>query len=234
TACGGGGTKDSTGAGASGGAPRTIVAQTGNQGTPKKGGRANAVVNSSQQYLSMDPAATGQQYAHFGNHSILMNEHLLTFDWDDPARFKPRLAEAIEQPEPTTYVIKLRSGVKFSNDDTVTSEAMKFAIERQDRKLPGTPFTGAIPVFPRVDAVDPLTVRLRIDKPYPDMYQDLTGTLGIPISAKYYNTSDDPWGFADAKQLKPVTAAPFRVKNFRPRETVELERFDGYWSGPKY
>jgi peptide/nickel transport system substrate-binding protein len=131
-------------------------------------------------------------------------------------------------------LIKLRSGVKFSNEDTLTSESVKFGIERQDRKIRPTPFTGVIPVYPRVEAVDTGTVRLKIDKPYPDMYQDLMGPLGIPVSVKYYQSADDPWGFNEQKLLKPVTAAPFKVRNFRPRETFELERFEGYWGGPKY
>jgi peptide/nickel transport system substrate-binding protein len=210
--------------------------QAAGEGTPKRGGRAVAVVNSSQRYLSVDPVANGDQIAHVGNASILMNEHLLTFDYNEPSKIAFRLAESIEQPDPTTYVVHLRGGVKFSNDDALTAESVKLGIARHDRKIPGSPFAtlSAIPVFPRVESIDPTTVRLRTDKPYPDMYQDLWGPLGIPVSPKYYATAEDPLGFAEAKQLRPVTAAPFKVTNFRPRETIEAERFDGYWGGPKY
>jgi peptide/nickel transport system substrate-binding protein len=233
-ACGGGGSKESSGTSSSGETRISSTAAAASEGQPKKGGRANAVTNSSQAYLNVDPAQNGSQSAHFGNHSILMNEHLLTFDYNEPSKWMGRLALAVEQPDATTYVIKLRPDVTFSNDDQFTAESVRFGIERQDRKIKGTPFTGAIPVFPRVEVVDAQTVRLKIDKPYPDMYQDLQGPLGIPVSVKFYQSGDDPWGFAEQKLLHPVTAAPFKVKNFRPRETFDLERFDGYWGGAKY
>lgn len=228
-ACGGGG-----GSGESNSASQAGSQSSNNEGTPKKGGRAVAVVNSSQAYLSVDPGAHGAQYAHFGNASILMNEHLLTFDWDDTSKFKMRLAERIEQPEPTIYLVHLRKGVTFSDGEPVTAESVKFAMLRQDRKIRGTPFTGAIPAFPETEVIDQSSIRLKLAKPYPDMYQDLAGPLGIPVSQKYYATSDDQWGFAEQKLFKPVTAAPFKVRNFRPRENIEVERFDGYWGGPKY
>ena len=76
--------------------------------------------------LSMDPAATGEPQVRTIRNCV--TEAL--FDLDPEANLIPRLAESWEQTDETTYVIKLRQGVKFHDGNPFDAEVVKFNLER--------------------------------------------------------------------------------------------------------
>ena len=74
----------------------------------------------------MDPAATGEPQVRTIRNCV--TEAL--FDLDPEANLIPRLAESWEQTDETTYVIKLRQGVKFHDGNPFDAEVVKFNLER--------------------------------------------------------------------------------------------------------
>lgn len=204
-------------------------------GTPKRGGKIRVIHNSGQAFPFVDPARHGTQVAHFGNASILMNDHLMTFDWETKEVI-PRLAQSVEVVDDLTYVVNLRQGVKFHDGETLTAEDVVFAMSRFNTDNEGsTVLIASKPqVFPAAEAIDEHTVRLKLEFPFPDMLSLLAGAQGVPVSKKAYSTASDPFGYSEGRITNPVTAGPFRVTDFRAREYITVGRFDEYWDGPKY
>src|SRR5262249_48987081 len=98
----------------------------------------------------------------------LMGEGLMVRD-PVSMEIKPLLAESWRNVNPTTWEIKLRRGVKFSNGEDFTGESVKFTIERAITsklntlaKLTWPPSFGQ-----EVTVVDPYTVRITTKIPDP-------------------------------------------------------------------
>src|SRR5258705_11792538 len=79
-------------------------------------------------------------------------------------------ALAVEMPKlvaPTVWEIKLRRGVKFHNGEDFNAESVKFSLERlanPANKLRGS--TSFAPID-RVEIIDPFTVKVHTNKPWP-------------------------------------------------------------------
>jgi peptide/nickel transport system substrate-binding protein len=78
---------------------------------------------------------------------------------------EPGLAVRWEMPNPTTYVLHLRKGVKFHSGNPFTADDVKWNIERI--MAPATNATRAkeFEVVEAVTAVDPSTVRITLKQP---------------------------------------------------------------------
>ena len=75
------------------------------------------------------------------------------------------LAESwTESADGLVYEFKLRRGLKFHNGDPLTAEDVKFSFERYK----GAGLKELQTRVKQVDVVDPLTVRFRLNAPWPD------------------------------------------------------------------
>jgi peptide/nickel transport system substrate-binding protein len=135
----------------------------------------------------------------------------------------PSLAESWSaSPDGLVYEFVLRRGVKFHNGDPVTSEDVKFSLERYR----GAAHRTLKERVAAVDTPDPLRVRIRLKQPWPDFmnfYTDATGA-GWIVPKKYVEKVGDE-GFKKA----PIGAGPYRFVSFTPGVEMVLEAFDGYW-----
>ena len=83
---------------------------------------------------------------------------------------EPDLAESWDQPNDTTYVFKLRKGVRWHNKPPVngrelTAEDVAFTFQRA-MTIKGNPGRGTFEQIDRVEAVDRYTVRFVLKEPY--------------------------------------------------------------------
>src|ERR1700741_1325769 len=94
------------------------------------------------------------------------------------------------------YEFVLRKGVKFHNGDPVTAEDVKFSLERYRGGASGTLKERVA----GVDVVDPLHVRIRLKKPWPDfMTFDATPATGAAwVVPKKYSERVGDDGFKKA------------------------------------
>jgi peptide/nickel transport system substrate-binding protein len=134
------------------------------------------------------------------------------------------LAESwMESPDGLTYEFKLRRGLKFHNGDPLTTEDVKFSFERYKG-------AGAKELQSRVrtvEIVDPLIVRFRLDKPWPDFMTFLGTTatgVGVVVPKKYLTQVGDE-GF----RKHPIGAGPYKFVSHTPGVEVVLEAYTGYW-----
>jgi peptide/nickel transport system substrate-binding protein len=136
----------------------------------------------------------------------------------------PSLAESwTESPDGLVYEFKLRRGLKFHNGDPLTTEDVKFSFERYKG-------AGAKELQTRVRAVeivDPLVIRFRLDKPWPDFmtFMGTTATgAGIVVPKKYITQVTD-----DGFRKHPIGAGPYKFVSHTPGVDVVLEAYTGYW-----
>jgi peptide/nickel transport system substrate-binding protein len=139
-------------------------------------------------------------------------------------KMAPSLAESwTESPDGRVYEFKLRRGVKFHNGDPVTSEDVKFSVERYKG-------AGARELQARVqqvEVVDPLTVRFHLKEPWPDFmtfYGTTATAAGIVVPKKYLTQVGD-----DGFLKHPIGAGPYKFVRSTPGIEVVLEAYTGHW-----
>ncbi len=221
--------------GSSGGAGGASATATEAAGTPKRGGSIRVLTQSGLSFQRVDPVSHSSQIGDSAAVGLLMQEHLMAYD-SDTGEMGFRLAESIERPDETTYVVHLKPGAHFQDGNPVTAEDIAYSMSRHNRELPDYPLGGRTPlVLPEPEVVDDLTAKWTLAAPYPDMIYDLAGGLGAIVSKKSYETTADPYGLRLDRIERPVTAAPYIVDGFIPRERIDVVRYDDYWDGgPKY
>jgi peptide/nickel transport system substrate-binding protein len=138
--------------------------------------------------------------------------------------FAPSLAESWTQSKDgLVWEFVLRKNVRFHNGDPVTAEDVKFSFERYR----GTAAKLLHDRVAAVEAADPLRVRFKLKKPWPDFLTfyatPATGAAWV-VPKKYVEKVGDE-GFKKA----PVGAGPYKFVAFKPGVELVLEAYEGYW-----
>jgi peptide/nickel transport system substrate-binding protein len=169
-------------------------------------GMANPVIN-------LDPRV-GADEASQKAHQLLYNTLVRI---DDNLRIVPELAESMAQPDPLTYVARLRHGVLFHNQRELTSADVVYTFRSfLDPTFRGR--SGAYRLLASVDAVDRYTVRFTLKEPFASFPINLV--MGIV---------QDGSGAANAQQ--PVGTGPYTLAQFVPDDRLVLTAFDTYFGG---
>lgn len=139
------------------------------------------------------------------------------FKLDAELRVVPDLAERWETPDPTTYVVHLRPGVRFHDGSPLTADdvAATFNSFLDPAFVSGR--KGAYKLLAGVDAVDPLTVRFRLKEPFGSFPINLV--MGI-VKRGSVNIS-----------RAPIGAGPYKFLREAVDDRVVLQRFDDYFGG---
>ncbi len=136
----------------------------------------------------------------------------------------PSLAESWSvSKDGLTYDFVVRNGVKFHNGDPVTADDVKFSFERYH----GASAKTLKEHVASVEIVDPLRVRFRLKRPWPDFMtfyaSPATGAAWI-VPKKYVERVGDE-GFKKA----PIGAGPYKVVGFKPGVELTLEAHEQFW-----
>ena len=138
----------------------------------------------------------------------------------DGSTIEPRLAESWSTSgDGLTWTFKLRQGVKFSNGDPFTAEAVKGTIERAKANAK-SPFNFVMRPIEEVATPDPFTVTLRTNAPISSMLGDFSVVyIGHPNMAK---AGEQPW-------TEMIGTGPFKCVEYSAQERVVLEARADYW-----
>jgi peptide/nickel transport system substrate-binding protein len=145
----------------------------------------------------------------------------------------PLLAEKIDvSADKLTYTFHLRRGVKFHNGDGLTSADVLWSWNRyMDPKTEWrciAEFDGRNGLkVESVSAPDPMTVVMKINKPYA-LFPDALARTDCGGTAILNKASLKPDGTWD----KPIGTGPFRLTEWKKGEYVLLSKFDDYKSPP--
>lgn len=144
----------------------------------------------------------------------------------------PGLATSWElDPGGRVWTFHLRRGVKFHDGTPVDADAVVFSLERQ--RDPAHPFhTDDMAPWQRqyrdiqkVEAVDPQTVRITIDKPYAPFEANMATFAAAIVSPTA--VKDPTRRFED----HPVGSGPFIFEEWDKGQRIILRRNPTYWGG---
>ena len=145
-------------------------------------------------------------------------------DVDQKLDFMPQLATAWEwSADNLSLVLHLRSGVHFHDGEMLDAAAVQANFRRNQEEPESQRRTELKPLL-GVDAIDPLTVRLRLSAPYAPLLSLLANRPGMMLSPRTLNLG------ADAIAGHPVCAGPFRFVQRVAQDRIVLERFPDYWN----
>jgi peptide/nickel transport system substrate-binding protein len=151
--------------------------------------------------------------------------HQLIFDGllriDDGLRFTTEgaLAEDLSQPDPTTYVVSLRKGVRFHDGHELTAADVVDTFRTILDPASRSPHRGAFRGLQSVDARDPHTVVFTLSEPFSSFPTNLVIPQIVPAGA------------GTDLAAHPIGTGPYRFVRHAPDDRIELTRFDGYWAG---
>jgi peptide/nickel transport system substrate-binding protein len=146
---------------------------------------------------------------------------------DERGRVVPGVALSWTTPDPLTWEIKLRPGVKFHDGSELTAEDVVYSLERP-LTIKGSPggFAAYVKMIVAKQIVDRHTLRLKTATPYGPLLQDLAQVLLVSKRAATNASGDD---FDSGKAA--IGTGPFKLVKFARGDRVQLSRNDAYWGG---
>ncbi|HKZ08600.1 MAG TPA: ABC transporter substrate-binding protein [Methylomirabilota bacterium] len=205
-------------------APGTAWAQT-----PKRGGTINLRLWDPPHW---DPHQTISYKTHIAysfTHSRLLKYKVGPGIAPGSFQVEGDLAESWTQPNETTYVFKLRKGVRFHNKPPVngrevTAEDVVYSIERF-RTIKGNANAYMLSSVDKVDAPDKHTVRITLKEPYVWLLDMLANSHAVPVIAKECVDK-----FGDLKRPEAtIGTGPWVLDSFRPNVGFTFVRNPNYF-----
>lgn len=175
---------------------------------------------------SLDTANCNQSYGSGGDRMYALYGRLLDIRTGSD-EFGPSLAESMTSDDATTWTLKLRDGVTFSDGTPFDAEAIKFNIERHQDPEFGSRGRATASSITAMEVVDPLTLQLTLATPRAQFPRFFTRELGCIGSPTAIQEMGDGFGAA------PVTAGPFMVESWTRDSNLVLERNPTYFDEGK-
>ena len=144
------------------------------------------------------------------------------FDINEKLEIVPQLATGYEYTDPTTLVMKLRPGVLFHNGEAFDAAAVKYTLERH-MTMPGSYRRSELSAIDTIEAVDELTVRIKLKGPSAPFIAQLADRAGMILPPKATEAAGKDFG------LKPICTGPFRFVERVAQDRIVLERNPDYW-----
>ncbi|MGO4572457.1 ABC transporter substrate-binding protein [Microvirga sp. 2TAF3] len=182
---------------------------------------ANLIMGSSTEPSALDP-----HFSRTGNNQNVAAQIFDRLIEPDPnLQIKPSLAESWTNVDPTTWRIKLRSGVKFQDGAPLTPEDVIYSLTRvKDIPNSPAPFTGNVGAIASMSVVDPQTIEFKTKDPTPDFIEQ----VGLVyIVQKKLSEGKSIEAFNDRSAT--VGTGPYKVTEWVPGDHISLVRNDLYW-----
>ena len=145
----------------------------------------------------------------------------------DLAGLEPDLAEKwTKSPDGLVWTFTLRKGVKFHRGfGELTAEDVVFSLNRAaDPK--SSSFSADYASFAKVEALDPLTVRITLKAPVPSLLGLVSNYHGGNIVSK---KAVEQMG--DDFKLKAIGTGPFMADEYKPKESIAFVANKDYFRG---
>lgn len=187
---------------------------------PVRGAPASTTltVGVDQEVVGLDPHLV-TAFSSFRRIDLLYNKLVR---YNDRLEIEGDLAESWDNPDSRTYVFKLRKGVRFHSGAELTSEDVRFSLERVLNPEARSPGRSYIDVIDKIEAIDRYTVRLKLKHQLASILSGLSsGNLAIVEKAAVQKQGN----------LQKVEAGtgPFTLAEWVPDNFMRLTKHPGYF-----
>ncbi|MFD4867884.1 ABC transporter substrate-binding protein [Streptomyces sp. NPDC058412] len=161
----------------------------------------------------------------YPQNTILSNVCESLMRWTPALTTEPGLAQKASNPDPTTWVYDLRPGVRFHDGKEMTADDVVFSLGRQMNPDNAAAWAQ---VFQNVSAVTksgPLQVTVKLKKPDSQFPQYMATAAGVVASKAGVEAAGEDYGTAGGL----ACTGPFELGTWNKGQSIELNRFDGYW-----
>jgi peptide/nickel transport system substrate-binding protein len=201
-------------------------APSGATGAPVPGGNARILML--QDPNSMDPAVLGNAYAVAAVLGNSLYGELMTND-PTTGQVQFKMAQSFTTTDGgTTFELKLRPGLVFSDGSPLDATAVKVNWDRIKDPATGSAARGDAAMVASTAVVDPTTLKATLVTPIPSYAQSVLGSS--------MNWIASPAALAGGKQAfdaNPIGAGPFTLKSWTRQAAIELVKNPRYWDAPK-
>ena len=143
------------------------------------------------------------------------------FTTGDDLRPKPMLAERLDNPDPLTYRVTLRRGVKFHDGHELTAKDVVFTYSQMIDPAFVSPAKGAYRALKSVTAIDGYSVEFRLKEPFAAFPNQLAGPPAVV-----------PAGAGPDFGQHPIGTGPYKFVRYAVDDQVVLAPFRDYFNGP--
>jgi peptide/nickel transport system substrate-binding protein len=139
---------------------------------------------------------------------------------DARLQVQPDLAASWDASEDLkTWTFHLRPGVKFHDGKPFDASDVVFTFTRIQDKAVGSVLRVNFDIVTKIEAVDPLTVRFTLSKPYADFAAATAGYQAMIVSERTMDTLT----------THPIGTGPYKFVEYKPGDEMVLERNPDYF-----
>jgi peptide/nickel transport system substrate-binding protein len=139
----------------------------------------------------------------------------------------PSLASSYTHPDPTTYVYKIRSGVKFWNGQPLTPSDVVYSLERNTNTKLGSYW--AVPFYSEVRTITATagnTVTVKLKQPDALFNRMMATAAGAIEEKSFVQKEGAKYG---TPSVGPMCTGPFEFKSWTPGSDIVMTKNPNYW-----
>lgn len=193
--------------------------ESGNNNNGESEDESILLIAADQDPSGMDPHTTTAS----SSHRIMGKIYEGLIDLDEDRNFVPQLAEDWEQVDDTTYVFKLREGVKFHNGREMVAEDVKYSFERILDPDTGAISASYFQALDEVNVLDDYEVEFKLSQPYAPFLAYVASGANVAIIPK-----EEVEEHGDLDQVA-VGTGPFVLDEMIPDTHVSLSKNEDYY-----
>jgi peptide/nickel transport system substrate-binding protein len=180
-------------------------------------------IGTTDKITSLDPAGS------YDNGSFAVQNQVFPFLMNTPVGspdVEPDIAESAEFTNPTTYTVKLKSGLKFANGNELTSSDVKFSFDRELKINNENGPQSLLANLKSIDTPDDTTVVFTLDHADQTWPQVLSSPAG-PIVDEQVFSADKLTPAADIVKGKAF-AGQYEITSYKENDTIQYKANPNY------
>lgn len=175
-----------------------------------------------------EPSSLDYAYAYdYPPNQILANVCESLLRWNPDLTTSPNLASSFTNPTPTTWVYKIRPGVRFHDGTVLTAKDVVASLRRHMDPAVGSAWENTFRNVKSIDMTGPLEVTVKLTKPDAVFNQEMATSSGTIESAATLARAGRDYG---SPKGGVNCTGPFSFGSWASGQSLTLKKFDGYWN----
>lgn len=148
--------------------------------------------------------------------------------YDDEGKLQPSLAESWDQPDPLTYVYRLRGDATFSDGSPVTAKDVAYSMGLHLDPKSGSQVATFYSSVKSIRPSGAHEVTVKMKAPDPTFQYVPAAHAGFVVPEAFYRRHGDGRDVGTPSVL-PIGSGPYRITKYDPDGGVTLARNEAYW-----